>query len=130
MYRLILTFNKNMNLLKVQESLALALAKTLLDQNPANQTLFGAFFHSLDYAQFRKNVQGLAADFKQAADAAVIAGMLAMEAGDINQANLLFQSALTVWKNESTAASGGGLDFNGRPIAQASLETMAKALTK
>jgi hypothetical protein len=36
----------------------------------------------------------------------------------------LFGEALSYWKDAQTAASGGGVEFNGRITAQAYLELM------
>jgi tetratricopeptide (TPR) repeat protein len=122
--------DRTISMTRVREEVALSLAKTILDDGPLGQPFVSGIFKAIDRFQFRKRAMDLTANFKQAADAMVIAGLLALEEGDANRAELLFQLALVIWKDEETARSGGGLDFNGRPVAQAALEWLAEASKK
>jgi hypothetical protein len=51
----------------------------------------------------------------------VLRGLLALEEGAVEEAEVAFQLAIDVWKDEPAAGSGAGLDFNGRAVAQACL---------
>jgi tetratricopeptide (TPR) repeat protein len=71
---------------------------------------------------FRNRVTSLAQSLRLEADMTVIRGLLALEEGDADEAEIAFRQALALWKDAPSAASGGGLDFNGRIVAQACLE--------
>ena len=55
---------------------------------------------------------------RQEADLQVLRGLLALEAGEAAAARQHFRAALDVWGGDVSAASGAGLDFPARPIAQ------------
>jgi tetratricopeptide (TPR) repeat protein len=55
---------------------------------------------------------------RQEADLSVLRGLLALEAGEVSTARQHCRAALDVWGDETRAASGAGLDFPSRPIAQ------------
>jgi hypothetical protein len=57
----------------------------------------------------------------------VFLGLLALEQGNIDEAETAFGLAVAVWKDEAAAASGQGLDFNARPIALACLGWLKEA---
>jgi hypothetical protein len=40
----------------------------------------------------------------------------------VEEAGVAFRAAVALWQDEASAAAGGGLDFDARPIAQACLE--------
>ena len=67
-------------------------------------------------------ITGLAQSLRREADIAVLQGLLALEVGEVGDAELYFREALGLWKNESSAASGAGLTFRGRIIAQGCLK--------
>jgi hypothetical protein len=41
-----------------------------------------------------------------------------LEEGDIDEAEVMFRTALALWKDDAAATSGAGLDFASRAIAQ------------
>jgi tetratricopeptide (TPR) repeat protein len=61
------------------------------------------------------------------ADMKVLHGLLALEKGALKDAEINFREALSYWKDEQTAASGGGLEFRSRPVAQSYLSLMELA---
>jgi hypothetical protein len=54
----------------------------------------------------------------QEADYRVVRGLLALEAGDMENARRQFRTALAVWQSDREARTGAGLDFPSRGIAQ------------
>lgn len=67
--------------------------------------------------EFRNRINGLIRALRQQNDVLVLRGMLALEEGKPDVARLAFQQALAMWKN----GEPGGLDFNGRRLAQIGL---------
>ena len=55
------------------------------------------------------------------ANANVFRGLLALEEGNLDDAEVAFRLALAMWQDEAAAPSGSGLEFNARPVAQAAL---------
>jgi hypothetical protein len=62
---------------------------------------------------------GLSTSLKQQADAHVLRGLLALEEGEVDEADAAFRLALTLWQDD---AADSGLDFNGRIAAQTCVE--------
>jgi hypothetical protein len=96
--------------------------KRILDEPLGEGSLAGLFLRARGRFEFRNHVNGLAQSLKREAELCVVRGLLALEEGDVDEAEALFRVALTVWKDEASAASGAGLDFGGRAVAQACLE--------
>jgi tetratricopeptide (TPR) repeat protein len=71
---------------------------------------------------FRDRFMELAQALQKEADLIVIQGLLALEEGDVKEAEIAFRQALSFWKDTASAASKGGLDFSGRIIAQDCLQ--------
>jgi hypothetical protein len=55
---------------------------------------------------------------RKEADLRVLRALLALESGDVDKARQHLRAALAVWSNESQAATGAGVDFFGRPLAE------------
>jgi hypothetical protein len=70
---------------------------------------------------FRARVAAIAATIRQEANAIVLRGLLALEAGEVELAADDFRSALAVWGGPDAVASGAGIDFEGRVVAQGCL---------
>jgi tetratricopeptide (TPR) repeat protein len=64
---------------------------------------------------------------RQEADVRVLRGLLALESGAVEDARAHFQAALDTWGSESRAATGAGVDFPARPIAQQALRLLDEA---
>jgi hypothetical protein len=75
-------------------------------------------------AEALDRAEQLAAMVRQAADVAVVRGILALEAGQNDQAREYFESAMQIWGGEAQAKQSAGLDFGGRPVAQRALELL------
>jgi hypothetical protein len=63
---------------------------------------------------------------RQEADQQVLRGLVAVEAGAVEQARQHFRAALDLWGSDAVAAAGGGLDFPTRPIAQQMLQRLQR----
>jgi hypothetical protein len=74
--------------------------------------------------EFDDQMARLAQGMKVEANVTVLWGLLALERGETDDAAFAFRQALGLWRDEATAASGGGLDFEGRPVAQAWMERL------
>jgi tetratricopeptide (TPR) repeat protein len=74
----------------------------------------------------RQHLNGLASDLRKEADMATFRGLLALEQGDADEAEIAFRQALSVWKNQAAAAAGEGLDFNARKLAQGYLQWLTQ----
>jgi hypothetical protein len=71
---------------------------------------------------FRGRIDTLAQALKREANLAVLQGLLALEEGDVKEAEIAFRVALTYWKDPASPASDSGFEFSGRVIAQDCLE--------
>jgi hypothetical protein len=69
---------------------------------------------------------GPAGLLRQEADFQVLRGLLALECGAVEAARGHFGAALAVWGGDDRAATGAGLDFAGRPVAQQALRWLAE----
>jgi hypothetical protein len=78
------------------------------------------------YRQFDalRPLEGLAELLGQEADLRVLRGLLAVESGDVESARQHFRAALEVWGSDSQAATGAGVDFRTRPIAQQAIRLL------
>jgi hypothetical protein len=54
---------------------------------------------------------------REEANANTMRGLLLLEEGNADEAEVAFRLALALWKDEAAVASGAGLDFKDRPIA-------------
>jgi hypothetical protein len=65
-----------------------------------------------------------AGGLRQRAKGEVLRGIIAIEAGNIVQAETLFRESIRLWISTAEAQSGAGLDFPGRRVAQDALEIL------
>jgi hypothetical protein len=61
---------------------------------------------------------------RQEANLRVLRGLLALESGAVESAGRHFRAALDVWGSDSQAATGAGVDFPARPIAEQALRLL------
>jgi tetratricopeptide (TPR) repeat protein len=80
--------------------------------------------HAFSEVEFRKRLLPLAQNLRREADVIVFRGLLALEEGEVDEARDAFREALRLWGDENAAATGSGLDFNGRSLAQGYLELL------
>jgi hypothetical protein len=111
----------------LRNGLAMAAGMAILEEQPTSS---GSLLHQLWQANSRAAFRGRADHLKESlrfqADLTVLRGLLALEEGDMDEAEISFQLALRLWKDEATAASGGGLDFGGRVVAQDCLQWLSQ----
>jgi hypothetical protein len=105
-----------------REIMALLVGQRVLGEHSSTSALSDGFWKTAGRMHFRNRVGEFAKALKREADVTVLRGLLALEQGDVEEAEIAFREALSVWKDADAAASGGGLDFNGLAIAQACLE--------
>jgi hypothetical protein len=76
-------------------------------------------------AETLRKLPMLARALTQEADLNVLRGLFLLEEGRVIEAKAAFQAARDLWSSDAAVASGRGLDFSGRPIAQDCLEWLA-----
>jgi tetratricopeptide (TPR) repeat protein len=108
--------------LPIRGVMALLTARRVLAEQPGTRSPFALLRQATDRPEFHGRLANLAQRLKREANMTVFRGLLALEEGEVEEAEIAFRQALTLWKDSPTAASGGGLDFNGRAIAQGCLE--------
>jgi tetratricopeptide (TPR) repeat protein len=106
---------------RLRENMAFLVATLVLDGHRSADSSLANALARVNQAALAGQLQNLAQLLRQQADSTVLRGLLALEEGEWEEAELAFRAALTLWKDKSTAASGGGLDFNGRILAQSYL---------
>src|SRR5262249_51868624 len=72
-------------------------------------------------------LQQMANQLRERADLHVARGLLDLEPGEVDAARREFGDAWAVWGSQDQSASGSGLDFFGRPIAQDMLRRIERA---
>jgi tetratricopeptide (TPR) repeat protein len=112
---------------RLQNILAVTVGQRVLSEYAAGASLPDLMREAYERSDFLRQVRGLAQSLRREADVSVLRGLLALEEGAVDAAEIAFRKALVYWRDEQAAASGAGLDFNGRPIAQAGLHWLEKA---
>jgi hypothetical protein len=102
-----------------RQTLTLKAAQLVLEMPLQRQTIPWLLTTRVERAEFLESVQAITARIQQRVELDVIRGALALERGEVSQAEALLRRSLSVWGSESDAAGGGGLDFHGRRTAQA-----------
>jgi Tetratricopeptide repeat len=90
-----------------REIMAVLIARRVLDELPG-KVPFGR-------AKFGQILGALSESLKKEANILVLRGLIALEEGEVDEAGDAFHVALDLWRDEAT---GGGMDFEGRVIAQ------------
>ncbi len=104
--------------------MAMLVCRRVLDEQSGGGTLPELLWMTHDRYQFRNHLESLAQNLRWEAEMTVLRGLLFLEEGDIDEAEIAFRVALSYWKDTDSATSGGGLDFPGRPLAQGYLELL------
>jgi tetratricopeptide (TPR) repeat protein len=107
---------------RFREIMALLIGRRVLEEQVGPVSLPELIRRTSDRFEFRNRIAGLAQSLRREADVTVLRGLLALEEGEIDEAEIAFRVALSYWKDADAAASGGGLEFNGRAVAQGCLE--------
>jgi hypothetical protein len=106
---------------QVRDIMAQQVAQRLFDEMPSGSIL-DLLRRTFDRFEFINRVMSLRQALRQEADVTVLRGLLLLEEGEVDEAEIAFREALSFWKDAASAASGGGLDFQGRAVAQGCLE--------
>ncbi len=70
-------------------------------------------------------VEQITATLRREANATVVSGLLALEYGEIEDAESLFRKALSKWKPGGRGSMAGWIDFSGRRVAEDGLRLIA-----
>jgi hypothetical protein len=111
---------------RVRELMALVVARRLLEESGGTRCLPELFLRTVTRSEMRTRVASLEKILTREANLTVLRGLLALEQGEVERAEGDFRVALTLWKDAATAASGAGLDFDARPVAQGYLEWLGR----
>jgi tetratricopeptide (TPR) repeat protein len=101
-----------------RQAMSLGISHAILDGASQNQSLGQRYAVLYSRDRFLGSVGGFGGVVKKVADLETLRGLLALERGYIAGAREHFARALEVYQSEEAVASGGGLDFGGRPIAE------------
>jgi tetratricopeptide (TPR) repeat protein len=104
------------------QAMGALVTQALLEQPAFGTSLPARLWRNLTQVQYYARMGGLAKRIQHQADITVLQGLLALEEGDVETAEVKFRQALDCWKDEVAAAYGGGIDFNARIVAQQCLE--------
>jgi hypothetical protein len=96
--------------------MALLVGQAILNDQIGAGSMLHLLWRRYGRLQFHNRIMGLSTSLKQQADAYVLQGLLALEEGQVDEADVAFRLALTLWQNDGSA--GNGIDFNGRLAAQ------------
>jgi tetratricopeptide (TPR) repeat protein len=107
---------------QARQAMALLAGKRILDEPLGEGTLGGLFLRARGRFEFRNRVNSLAQTLRREQELRVFWGLLALEEGEVDDAEIAFRQALSVWKDAASAESGAGMDFSGRVVAQECLE--------
>jgi tetratricopeptide (TPR) repeat protein len=102
--------------------IAAAVGEEIISEQPGGGCFCSRLARVAAGMDLRSGVTGLAWRMREEADATVLRGLLSLEEGWISAAAAAFRVALVLWQDEAAAATGAGLDFDGRPLAQGFLE--------
>jgi len=113
-------------LLPVRPATALRVARAVLTRPVLGEGPAG--LAAVAYFEFKalQPLGGPAGMMRQEADWRVLRGVLALEAGAVEMAHRHLRAALDVWGGDNQAATGGGLDFPARPVAQEALRLLSE----
>lgn len=107
--------------LPVRAAMAMLESKRYLRSHSPQTSILSPLTQMADRMLLQRNMTDLAQALKRHADATVLRALLTLEEGDTIEAEVAFREALSL---SNDADSGGGLDFNGRIIAQDVLRWM------
>lgn len=98
-----------------RDEMALTIAKAVLDDRPGEWLSFATLgWRVYGRIEFSRVVRLLVETLTQQADVTTLRGLLALEVGEVAEAEAAFRQALADWNADSRS----GVDFNGRVIAR------------
>ena len=104
--------------IRLKEDIALSVGQIILNEHPGFDTIPGLLQRDFFRSNPSSHIAELMPVLRRNADAMVLRGVLALEEGDTDEADVMFRTALALWKDDTAATSGAGIDFAGRVIAQ------------
>jgi tetratricopeptide (TPR) repeat protein len=96
-----------------REALAVVIGRRVLDEFPGGVPY--QYRWPFGRAEFVRSVETLSESLKKEANILVLRGLIDLEEGEVDEAGDAFHVALDLWRDE---AAGGGMDFEGRVVAQ------------
>jgi hypothetical protein len=106
---------------QLREMMALLTAEAVLGEQPPAAPWSRLAWQIEGRAKFQARFNGLAKALSDEANANTMRGLLLLEEGSVDEAEVAFRLALALWKDAAAASSGAGLDFKARPVAQGCL---------
>jgi hypothetical protein len=110
----------------IRGRMARLIGQAILDEQPSVRSVSSLFQQATTRFAFSTEIAALGRSLKREADVNVLRGLLLLEEGEIEEAEVAFRLALALWRDEGSAAVGSGLPFNGRRIAQGCLEWLSE----
>jgi tetratricopeptide (TPR) repeat protein len=107
-----------------RQRMASMIGQLVLDEVAGEGTAIDLIRRSIMRPVFLERVEDLAAALRREAEATVLRGLIALEEGEVGEAEIAFRTSLLLWQNEAAVASGSGLDFKARIVAQGYLELL------
>jgi tetratricopeptide (TPR) repeat protein len=107
-----------------RELMSRMISMRVLSELAETSSIVNLSLQAYDRTEFLNRIAAMTREMKKKADVIVLNGLIALEEGDVKEAEFAFRKAMSNWKDAQTAASGGGLDFNGRMTAQGYLDWM------
>lgn len=108
-------------------SMIVAVMQALLEAEPQDGNQAYLIRTGLFFPEILMKMQQMAAGVRGEANLTTLRGALALESGEVKQAEQFFHDALLVWGGEARAASGAGLDFEARFLAEAGKNALKRA---
>src|SRR5579883_479189 len=102
----------------LRESTSFLIAKHVLSGSVYEGATFGNLFPRIDQQMVQKAIQDSLHLLRQQADLTVLHGLLALEEGEIGEAESAFRAALGLRKGQSVEDGDSSWEFNSRNIAQ------------
>jgi hypothetical protein len=110
----------------LREAMAMIVGEKLLQKAVAEDNVLRRMQAPVIEQSLNQQIGEIADRLRRQAGAKVMRGLLAVERGDTKKAEGLFREALVLWQSDAAVASGAGIDFSGRTVAQAMLEMLKR----
>jgi tetratricopeptide (TPR) repeat protein len=106
---------------QLREAMAAWVGEAALDEQSVGASWPDLIRRALGRTLLHDRIARLGTRLGDEANANTMRGLLLLEEGNVDEAEVAFRLALALWQDEAAAASGAGLDFKARPIAQGCL---------
>jgi tetratricopeptide (TPR) repeat protein len=108
----------------IRTGMALTIGENVLDFHLENTTFIRAAYAPMRHQDFLRVITDLNSLLMRQSNTAILQAVVAIESGNVARAKSLLGQALALWGSDAAVASGGGVDFDGRPVAQRLLELL------